>query len=307
MTREQYFKNLDVPYGKIDVILDTDTYNEIDDQYAIAYMLKSEDKLNIKGFCAAPFFGNGKSASPEEGMENSYKEILKVLKLAGREDLNNIVYEGSRGYLIDENTPVESPAADFIAEQANRYSPENPLYILGIGAITNVASAILKNPNVKENCVLVWLGGHTMNMPRAASEFNMMQDIAASRIVFRCGIPIIQIPAVGVTSHLITSKHELKYWLEGKNSLCDYLYQNTVETAESYAKGKPWTRVIWDIAGVAWLLNEANRFMQDMITHAPIPEYDHQMSCDPRKNLIKSVWLINRDAIFEDMFNKLAN
>ena len=39
-------KNLQVPQGNVDVVLDTDAYNEIDDQYAIAYLLKSKEKLN---------------------------------------------------------------------------------------------------------------------------------------------------------------------------------------------------------------------------------------------------------------------
>lgn len=46
---------LDRPKGLVDVILDTDTFNEIDDQFALAYMLKSPDKFNIKAITAAPF------------------------------------------------------------------------------------------------------------------------------------------------------------------------------------------------------------------------------------------------------------
>ena len=48
MTNEQYLKNLEAPTGKIDVVLDTDAYNEIDDQFAVAYMLKYKNKLNVK-------------------------------------------------------------------------------------------------------------------------------------------------------------------------------------------------------------------------------------------------------------------
>ena len=36
MTKEQYLKNLSVPSGKIDVVLDTDAFNEVDDQFAIS-------------------------------------------------------------------------------------------------------------------------------------------------------------------------------------------------------------------------------------------------------------------------------
>ena len=91
MTREQFFKNLEVPKGKIDVVLDTDAYNEVDDQYAIAYMLKSDYKLNVRGICAAPFF-NEKSTSPENGMEKSYDEIMNLLELMDKEELKSIVY-----------------------------------------------------------------------------------------------------------------------------------------------------------------------------------------------------------------------
>ena len=55
MTIERLFINLSSPKGKVDVILDTDAYNEIDDQFAIGYMLKKTEKFNVRGICAAPF------------------------------------------------------------------------------------------------------------------------------------------------------------------------------------------------------------------------------------------------------------
>ena len=45
MTEQQRLKNLSVPTGAVDVVLDTDAYNEVDDQYAIAYLLRSGEKL----------------------------------------------------------------------------------------------------------------------------------------------------------------------------------------------------------------------------------------------------------------------
>ena len=306
MKPEQYLKNLTTPSGKIDVVLDTDAYNEIDDQFAIGYLLRWGEKLNLKGICAAPFF-NDKSSSPADGMEKSYNEVLKLLSLAGREDLKSIVYKGSEEYLENEDTPVSSPAADFMAELAKQYSPEKPLYIVAIGAITNVASAIVKNGKMKENCVLVWLGGHGLHMPNGASEFNMKQDIAAARVVFGCGVPLVQLPCEGVVDHFTTSKYELGHWLSGKNRLCDYLYENTVREAESYAAGKPWTRVIWDVTAVAWLVNDGGRFMQDKLIFSPIPEYDRRYSADSGRHLIQYVYRINRDELFEDLFRRLAD
>lgn len=103
-----------------------------------------------------------------------------------------------------------------MAKLAEGYSPENPLCIAAIGAITNVASAILKNPQMCENCVIIWLGGHATHIPSAACEFNMVQDIAVARVVFGCGVPLIQLPCVGVVDCFRTSKYELQHRLQGK-------------------------------------------------------------------------------------------
>lgn len=280
MNTAQYQKNLLVPGGRVDVVLDSDAYNEIDDQYAIAYMLRSRDRLNVKAICAAPFL-NPLVSSPAEGMERSYLEIVKVLNLSGREDLVDQVYMGSKSFMEDSNVPVQSAAAKRIARMASFYTPEKPLYIIAIGAITNVASAILLNPRVKENTVVVWLGGHALHMPNPLTEFNMRQDVAAARCVMDSGVPLVLLPCFGVVDRFFTTGPELEHWLKGKNTLCDYLVSNTQRKAESYAKGKPWSRTIWDVTAVAWLLNDDDRFMKHELIPSPIPEVGQGYRMEP--------------------------
>lgn len=304
MKIEQRLKNLQVPEGKIDVVLDTDAYNEIDDQFAIAYLLKSKEKLNTKALYAAPFF-NTNSTSPEDGMEKSYDEILKLLDLMEKNDLKDIVFKGSKTYLPDEKTPVVSDAANDLAERANSYSPENPLYVVAIGAITNVASAILLNPKVAENTVVVWLGGNALHY-HDTKEFNMWQDVAAARVVMQSGVPFVQLPCEGVVRSFTVSKPELEYWLKGKNQLADYLAQNTINDAESYAKGTPWTRVIWDAVAVAWLTNDNDRFMLSRIIPAPSPTYDGLYAQNHNGTPMRYVYHIKRDALMTDLFEKLT-
>ena len=82
-------KNLQVPKGKIDVVLDTDTYNEIDDQFALVYLLRSPEKLNLKAIYAAPYF-NDRSTSPEDGMEKSYEEIYQKKYIFANKILNSV-------------------------------------------------------------------------------------------------------------------------------------------------------------------------------------------------------------------------
>mgnify|MGYP000127446142 CR=1 FL=1 len=85
MEREQYLKNLEVPSGCVDVVLDTDTFNELDDQFAVALLLSHPERFHPVGFCAAPFL-NANSSSPEDGMEKSYQELMKILPLHQRKD-----------------------------------------------------------------------------------------------------------------------------------------------------------------------------------------------------------------------------
>lgn len=296
-------RRLEKPKGRVDVILDTDTYNEIDDQFALSYMLRSPEKLNVKAIYADPFH-NEKSNGPADGMEKSYQEILNILELAGRAELKQEVYRGSLRYLPDEETPVDSPAAANLAERAMEYTPDRPLYVVAIGAITNIASAILMNPEIIDRIVVVWLGGNAHNWPDSY-EFNLFQDIAAARIVFGCGVALVQLPCSGVVSSFATTGPELEYHLSGKNALCDYLMKTTVSEGLRCSGGQPtWSRVIWDVTAVAWLLD--GNFEDDYLVASPIPEYDHHYSFDPTRHLIRYVYHIHRDDLFEDLFRKLS-
>ena len=68
-------KQLKFKKGKIKAILDTDTYNEIDDQFALVQMLFSKEKIEVQSINAAPFSMNNRSDNPKKGMELSYDEI----------------------------------------------------------------------------------------------------------------------------------------------------------------------------------------------------------------------------------------
>lgn len=300
MTNEQRMKNLCVPCGKVDVVLDTDAYNEVDDQFAISYLLRSKEKLNTKAIYAAPFH-NTRSVGPKDGMEKSYDEIFRLLDVL---DEKVDVFRGSESFLSDENTPVISDAARDLAQRAENYSPENPLYVIAIAAITNVASAILLNPKVAENTVVVWLGGHSCDMHNTM-EFNMMQDVAAARVVMGSGVPLVQLPCFGVVSALTISGPELEYWLNGKTAIGTYLTKTVIDEANTYAEGLVWTRCIWDISAVAWMLNDGDRFMWSRIIPTHMPTYEHQYCTLEDAHPMRYIYYIHRDEVFRDLINKL--
>jgi inosine-uridine nucleoside N-ribohydrolase len=293
---------LQKPTGFVDVVIDTDTYNEIDDQFALAFLIKSKEKLNLVGIYAAPFF-NQNSSSPADGMEKSYNEILSILSLMRREDHKPMVLRGSEKYLASEHDPVDSEAARDLAEKAMRYSPEKPLYVVSIGAITNVASAVLMKPEIIDRIVVVWLGGNAHAWPHT-KEFNMYQDIAAARVIFGCGAAVVQLPCMGVVSAFTISGPELEHWLRGKNALCNYLVDYTTKSAIKDGGLLTWTRVIWDVTAVGWLLD--GDFMEDYLCPIPIPQYDNHYSFDPTRHFYRYVYHINRDKLFLELFRKLA-
>jgi inosine-uridine nucleoside N-ribohydrolase len=235
-------------------------------------------------------------------MEKSYDEILKLLSLAGEV---RPVFKGSGEYLANEKEPVESPAARDLAERALNYSYENLLYVVAIGAITNVASALLLKPEIADNIVVIWLGGNSIDW-HDSHEFNMMQDVAAARVLYGSGAPLVMLPCMGVVSAFTTTGPELNFWLAGKNPLADYLAQQTIDEANRYAAGKVWSRAIWDVTAVAWLLNDGGRLLSEKLIPTPIPEYDNHYGFDPRRQLCKYVYHINRDALFADLFAKLT-
>lgn len=296
-------QRLEKPEGRIDVVLDTDTYNEIDDQFALAYLLCSTDKLNLRAVCAAPFH-NAKSQGPEDGMEKSFQEILHILELMGKQEYEEQVYRGSTMWLQDEKTPVHSEAAEKLADLAMEYTPQKPLYVVAIGAVTNVASAILLKPEIIDRIVIVWLGGNAHHWPDNC-EFNCQQDVAAARVVFGSGAALVQLPCIGVVSAFTTSAGELEMYLRGKNRLCDYLVDIVERDGAAESPYKTWTRVIWDVTAVGWLLD--GDFMRDRLTPSPIPQYDHHYSFDSDRHFIRYVYSVNRDALFEDLFAKLAS
>jgi inosine-uridine nucleoside N-ribohydrolase len=289
---------LEPPGGKVKMVLDTDTYNEIDDQFALAYAYLSREKLELEAVYAAPYFNN-RSTSPGDGMEKSYQEILRLLKMLGKSS-EGFVFRGSDRYLSDESTPVRSEAALDLVKKAMATTPDDPLYVVTVGCITNIASAILIEPGIIEKIVVVWLGGNGLDWPHQ-KEFNLMQDVKAARIVLNSGVPLVIMPCRPVISHFHTTIPELEYYLKGKNKISDYLLESTIE----YSGGRDtWSKVIWDVTAVAWLVNPS--WLPTDIVHSPVLTDQVTYSTDLSRHFIRMANSVNRDAIFRDLFRKLA-
>jgi purine nucleosidase len=289
---------LQPPTGKVRMVLDTDTYNEVDDQFALVHALLSPERLRVEAIYAAPYF-NDRSSGPADGMEKSYEEIHRLL-----EKLNwpqrDFVYRGATAYLDQSLQPQASAAARNLVERALASPDDDPLYVVAIGAITNVATAVLLEPKIIEKIVIVWLGGHALHWPNTY-EFNLKQDVPAARLLFDCGVPFVHIPCMGVVSHLHTTIPELEAYVSGCGAIGDYL----VEIVKGYHDDhRGWSKVLWDISTIAYLLDAS--WTPSHLVHSPVLTDQVTWSVDQSRHLIRYVHYIERDPIFRDLFDKLA-
>jgi hypothetical protein len=289
---------LEPPTGRVRMVLDTDTYNEIDDQFALVYALLSPERLVCEAIYAAPF-GNDRSSGPEAGMQASYDEILRLLQHLGRKH-EGFVFKGSTSWLPSAEQPVRSAAADDLIERA-RSAGDGPLYVVAIGAITNVASALLQAPDILGKIVVVWLGGNPQYWERA-TEFNVYQDMHAARVIFDSGVPLVHVPCLNVTEHLRTTQAELECFVKGRSAIGDYLCEIFAGYyPDHYARSKE----IWDVGPVAWLINP--EWADSVLIPSPILTTEQTWSYDPHRHLIREVRSVKRDSIFADLFRKLEN
>lgn len=281
----------------VPMILDTDTFNEIDDQFALIYSLLSPEKIELRGVAAAPFL-NERSSSPEDGMRKSHAEIRRILQLMNRTGVS--VQYGSARFLPDRRTPVDSEAARFLIEESHRAAASGKrLHVGAIAAITNVASALLLDPTLAQRLTVVWLGGHDYTYP-STLEFNLRQDVAAAQVVFSSGVELVHIPCRDVASSLVTTSVELASNLAGCGGAGDYLqaifddYLLTHHCAE---------KVIWDIAVPSYFtLPEATEWRT---LPAPAIGDDRGWTLPGQGHPVRAARRMDARPIFGDFFRRL--
>ena len=283
-------KNID----KINVILDTDTYNECDDQFALAYMLLSQNKFNIEAITVAPYHHDN-DISVEEGQEKSYQEILKICNWLNF-DTKNKVFKGSNGY-IENGYNETNEAVEKIIEIVKK---NEKTYIMAIGAITNVALAIQKAPSIVDKIEIIWLGGHSP-ICNNNKEFNFRQDVQAIKEIFSSKANLTIIPCNGVASNLKISIYELEHYLKGKNELCNYLCSRFYDDG---IHGIQTRRTIWDISVIAYLINK--EWFEEKEMDCPEINKDLSYSFNENDRKIKFVTYLDSDKIYNDLFDKLV-
>lgn len=280
---------------KINLILDTDTYNECDDQFALSYLIKSKNVFNIEAITVAPYSHKARNVSVKDGQELSYNEILKICNWLNFET-NNRVFKGSMDY-IQNGYDETNDAVNKIIEIALK---NNKTYILGIGAITNIALAIKKEPKIVKKIEIIWLGGNELGY-NDNLEYNFRQDVEAVKIVFESKVKLTILPCKNIISELRIDINTLKKYLENKSELCNYLIERFYN--DGY-HGIQESRVIWDISVIAYMINK--KWFKTKQISCPNVRENTSYEVTNNKHNITFVTKLNRNKIYEDLFNKLG-
>ena len=203
--------------GAQKIIIDTDPGQ--DDAVAILLALASPDEIEVLGITAVA--GNVPLSLTE-------RNARIVCELAGRPDI--AVYAGCDRPLrrklvtaehVHGKTGLDGPelpepkiklqekhGVDFIIDTILQ-EPENSVSLCPLGPLTNIASAILKQPKIVSRIKqIVLMGGAYFEVGNITptAEFNIFVDPDAAKIVFEAGIDMVVMPLDVTHKALVTGE-----------------------------------------------------------------------------------------------------
>lgn len=276
------------------VIVDTDAACEADDPFAIAHALLCK-KFEVKAILAEHFGEPGSTRL-------SYEEICTVLDAMDKTDVPALM--GEEETFAQTEGKAVSPGVQFLIDEAMR-DDEKPLFVLCLGAITNVATAMRACPEIIKKMTVVWIGGQNPESFRKETwEFNAHNDIDAANYVAGSGVNFWQIPSnVYATMQISLAEIQRRIYPCGK--IGKHLFENMTSFNMSEKAG--WTgNESWSLGdspavGVA-LSPGCGRFVY---RPAPIFEPDTTYRFEPDRPMIRVYTSIDSRFILEDLIAKL--
>lgn len=219
---------------KVRVIIDSDTACEADDPFAIAYALMSP-KLLVKAIVAEHFARPG-------SMEKSLEAALRVTRAMGS---GVPVLRGEEG---PGSSGEASEGVREIIREARKEDP-HPLFLLCMGALTNIARAFAEAPDITARVTVVTIGGHPYDMEEIPwKEFNFGNDPEAANRVLQSPAEVWQVPS-DVYGSIRVGLAELQEQVMPFGKIGRYLFEQM--TAYNATPEAAWT------AGESWSLGDS--------------------------------------------------
>jgi purine nucleosidase len=309
------------PPQRVRVVIDTDAANEIDDQFALAWALGVPQRLDVQAVYAAPFsFAHRRAAlgartlrdtrpfdPPGVGMQRSLEEIERVFGHCGV-DSTGRVFAGATDYLQSAAAPQDCAAARDLIARAAATPADERLYVLALGSVTNIASALLIDPEIAQRIVVVWTSGYPSHAPHINHSFNLEQDMHATRHLLDCGVPLVYLPGFHVGAQLRLSLPEVEQWVRGRGAIGDYLHHlfthNPLWELQGIDSFFAHSWVIWDLICVAWVIDPA--LVPTFWTRTPTLDDGKRWAAgDASRAWMREGYAVKRDAVFAGLFTAL--
>jgi purine nucleosidase len=275
-------QNADV---RIPVVMSTDVGNEIDDQWTIVYLLL-QPRVDVLGVMSAHA-----PSLPAPAGHVSYRILVEVVEKRLGMNKHPPLIEGGSLPLENAKTPRPSPAVTFLLETSRRFSKENRLTVLMIGAATDVASAILTDPTIVDRIRVIQMGFHD---EQGGDEFNIANDVQAVQAILDSKVPLVIGPGKICRASLSLTFDQAREMLAKRGAIGAWLwdeyqayYYRSVKPLRVNDFSKPW--VIWDNITLAYVLGMTTQ-------HAlPRPRMRDDMTFEQVKTDQTVTWITDVD------------
>jgi len=236
------------------VWLDADTGNEMDDLYAIAYLVKSTE-INLIGISSAHFNNadlnvfekwNAYDAATLKPVEESQRLNEEILAAMDRMDIPHpLGADRQIGRTWGQQDPRDSQAAQAIITAARSMKETEKLDILTLGAMTNMATALILAPDILPKIRLYSLGSWYNPATKAwnKSEFNIRCDLNAFDY-------LLNLEGLDFTIMTTTTSFALKFDRDETYAALDESIEIEKILADRWRIQNPQdkTRIMWDLA-----------------------------------------------------------
>lgn len=279
---------------KIRVLIVSDATNEIDDIWAIALALLYPDRFDIEGFVGSNYDHSATGVGPQS-VALSVSGIQVLLEKAGLKD-KFPVYPGGHPMQY-EFSPSQSAGCDFIIERAMAGTPDNPLWIIGLGSATDLASAYLKEPGISDRVIMFWHGRTHATWPYRAINYNVKGDMHAARMLFHAPFPLV---LFDTGTELIPGElSESEKYIKPYGDLGQYLYNYRL-------KNKLWSgnkKGVFDLGDIAVLIDPEVGKWEEVV--CPTVNYYMDYNFLKTNGRLLRCYAVDRDKVFGLLYDGL--
>lgn len=236
------------------VWVDADTGNEMDDVYAITRLLV-DTTVNVVGLSSA-HFNNPDLLVFEKWNQYQTKDICtveisqtlneEILKILGRSEIPCLLGADRQiGRAWGGYEPRSSVATERLVSVVKNLAPGEKLDVICLGALTNIASAIILYPEIMPHITCYALGASydAQTAVWNKNEFNIRNDLNAfDYLLNQVGIDLVIMPITTAFTYRF-NRDETYSILEGNCPIGNLLKARWQETNPNDKE-----RILWDLA-----------------------------------------------------------